>query len=232
MSVAPRSLAVVSRRSEPADSLDYFPTPPWATRALMHRVLGVTQGLAGFRGMSAHEPACGEGHMAVALGEFFGAVEATDIHDYGYGGVADYLGAPLRGPRVDWVVTNPPFNRAAEFLARAMNEARQGVALLLRSVWLHGQDRHVRIFAETPPSIVAPFAERVPMVKGRWDPEASTATDYCWFVWFEGGRQDWRPPATRVVWIAPHQRKLLTLPSDYDRFGAARPAPLLHGVAA
>src|SRR5690606_27106177 len=31
--------AIAARRLEPADSLDYFPTPPWATRALIEVVL-------------------------------------------------------------------------------------------------------------------------------------------------------------------------------------------------
>jgi hypothetical protein len=29
------------------------------------------------------EPACAEGHMARALGEYFAEVEASDVHDYG-----------------------------------------------------------------------------------------------------------------------------------------------------
>ena len=31
--------AVMARRREPPDALDYFPTPPWATRALFRHVL-------------------------------------------------------------------------------------------------------------------------------------------------------------------------------------------------
>lgn len=32
------SPAVAAQRSEPADSLDFFPTPPWATRAFVQHV--------------------------------------------------------------------------------------------------------------------------------------------------------------------------------------------------
>jgi hypothetical protein len=39
------------------------------------------------------------------------------------------------------------------------------------------------LFRDRPPTLYAPFVERVPMVKGRWDPGASTATSYAWFVW-------------------------------------------------
>ena len=33
------STAVMARRVEAPDSLDFFPTPPWATRALVEHVL-------------------------------------------------------------------------------------------------------------------------------------------------------------------------------------------------
>jgi hypothetical protein len=41
---------------------------------------------------------------------------------------------------------------------------------------LEGGERYERLFAPMPPTVIAPFAERVPMTKGRWDPE--TATSY------------------------------------------------------
>ena len=55
------SHAVMAQRSEPRDSLDDFPTPPWATRALCEKLIGARHDLAG---MSVWEPACGQGYMA------------------------------------------------------------------------------------------------------------------------------------------------------------------------
>ncbi|MCA0423575.1 MAG: SAM-dependent DNA methyltransferase, partial [Proteobacteria bacterium] len=224
------SLAVASRRSEPPDSLDYFPTPPWATRALFECVTGT-----GWPMRALYEPACGEGHMASVLAEYLkdvpqGRVIASDVHDYGFGAVQDFLTAPPVG--ADWIITNPPFNKAEEFLLKALDEARHGVALLLRSVWLHGTGRHDRVFRAHPPATVAPFCERVPMVKGRWDPAASTATDYCWFVW-RRRESGWTVPlGPSITWIPPGQRKRLTRHDDAFRFGAMTPAPLLDGGAA
>jgi hypothetical protein len=37
--------AVMAQRREPPDALDYFPTPPWATRALFRHVLPPTASL-------------------------------------------------------------------------------------------------------------------------------------------------------------------------------------------
>jgi hypothetical protein len=61
--------SIMSSRVEPDDSLDYFPTPPFATRALLELVLQASQDA--LRNASAREPACGEGHIAEVLTEYF-----------------------------------------------------------------------------------------------------------------------------------------------------------------
>ncbi len=68
------SHAVMAQRSDARDSLDDFPTPPWATRALIEHVIG-KQGL---RAQTYLEAACGRGHMAKALAEYLGDVDAAD----------------------------------------------------------------------------------------------------------------------------------------------------------
>ena len=187
------NLAVVSRRTEAAESLDDFPTPPWATRALIHHVLGSTElglhrGL--LRQLTCLEPACGRGHMLRALGEHFRDVMPRDIEDYGCGDLLferrDFLRDPPQSGVYDWVITNPPFNQAEEFLFTARSIARAGVALLLRPQFLHGVGRYEHIYRDNPPTAIGVFAERVPMVKGRLDRYAVTMTDYVWLVWQHG----------------------------------------------
>lgn len=213
--------AVMQRRHEPPDSLDFFPTPPWATRALLTHVLWP----AWIQGCTVWEPAAGEGHMAEVLREFFSTVVATDVFDYGRGyRISDFLGDPTSGG-TDWVITNPPFKVALDFALRAMSEARVGVALLVRSAWLEGTGRHDNLFRPHPPALIAQFAERVPMTKGRWDPDASTATSYSWVVWLTIPHWD----GTRFVWIPPGQRVALTKPDDAARFGVRTGAPLIEG---
>lgn len=63
------SHAVMAQRVEPKDSADDFPTPPWATRAPLEHVLRNPGELAT---MTCLEPACGAGHMAKVLNEYFG----------------------------------------------------------------------------------------------------------------------------------------------------------------
>jgi hypothetical protein len=125
------------------------------------------------------------------------------------------LEAPAGG--IDWVITNPPFNLALEFALRGLELAREGVAPLVRSVWLEGAERYRSLFAKHPPAIVAQFVERVPMTKGRWDPDASTATAYSRFVWSKLAPA---PGETRLMLIPPGQRAALTNPGDRGRFAA------------
>ena len=99
-----RSHAVMAQRTEAKDSPDDFPTPPWATRALIEHVLGDKDAL---RSQTCLEPACGAGHMARVLEEYFGRVRSSDAYDNGYGQVRDFLAHPVEWNSVDWVITNP-----------------------------------------------------------------------------------------------------------------------------
>jgi hypothetical protein len=165
---------------------------------------------------TAWEPACGEGHMAEVVAEFAsGQVVASDIFDYGYGQApVDFVNDdPLARP--EWVITNPPFNLACEFTLRALDLASDGVAMLARTTWIEGKGRYEKLFRDRPPTLYAPFVERVPMVKGRWDPAASTATSYAWFIWRKGASG-----SSRVLWIPPGCRLELARPDDAGRFAA------------
>ena len=109
------SHAVMAQRHEGKDSLDDFPTPPWATRALIRHVIepgGFTDQL------SVLEPACGAGHMAKVLNEYFGAVEASNIHPHGYGKIKDF--------------TKKSFdNKIMVPFSRALNPSEQKINIVL-----------------------------------------------------------------------------------------------------
>jgi hypothetical protein len=194
------SHAVMAQRTEPNDSPDDFPTPPWATRALIEHILGNKQQ---FKTLSCLEPACGAGHMARVLKEYFAEVRCADAYQYGYAPVRDFLTYPYEANAVDWVITNPPFRLAEEFVLRALTVARHGVAILARTVFLESVGRYNRIFLSHPPTKFAQFVERVPMVKGRLDGKATTATGYAWLVWDK--RQTSAP---QLVWVPPCRKKL------------------------
>jgi hypothetical protein len=201
------SHAVMAQRVEAADSADDFPTPPWATRALVEHVLGNKKALAG---QTCLEPACGAGHMAKVLHEYFREVHASDAYDYGYSIKRDFITHPFETNSVDWVITNPPFRLGEEFVLKALTIARQGVAILARTVFLESVGRYNRIFQEQPPTKFAQFTERVPMVKGRLDIKATTATGYAWLVWEKSENQ-----MPRLMWVPPC-RKELEREGDYS----------------
>jgi hypothetical protein len=187
------SHAVMAQRAEPHDSLDDFPTPPWAVRAFC-------EVLSPHPAATVWEPAANRGFMVKGLRDFFAEVYASDVQDYGAGfPVHDFLmpGPPLF--HADWVITNPPFRLAAEFVERGLRVARCGVAVIVRSVWAEGAGRYERLFRDNPPAWIMQHVERVPMVRGRYDPKASTATGYSWFVW----HRDAKGRAPEFRWIPP-----------------------------
>jgi hypothetical protein len=208
------SHAVMAQRIEPNDSLDFFPTPPWATRALCAHVAPIA-------GHLAWDPACGEGAMESPLCDYALAVAMSDVHDYGKGyRVHDFL-MPFMPDGIgcaEWIVTNPPFRLGEQFIRRGLEIATHGVAMLVRTSFVESVGRYNNLFKETPPAIVAQFCERVPMVKGRLDRKASTATSYCWLVWSRLRKHQ----HTVFQWIPPC-RAQLERDSDY---------PILERVAA
>lgn len=131
-----RSSAVMAQRVEPHDSLDDFPTPPWAVRAMLEQVFGDY----GAEHLTCWEPAANRGYMVRPLQERFRAVFGSDVHDYGAGfGVRD-------------------------------------------------------------------------LVRGQYDPKASSATSYAWFVW---RRTPTTGKQTIVRWIPPGTRARLEREEDY-----------------
>ena len=232
-----RSSAVMQQRIEARDSLDDFPTPPWATRAICEFLTSLGFDLAM---MDCREPCANRGHMVKPLREVFGHVMASDVFDYGAGfPVRDYLfGADGSLDRTDWTFLNPPFRLAQEFIERALRLSRVGVAVIARSAFSEGQDRALELFVPMPPSYELQFSERVAMLKGRLirsgagDPfaekpgtKASTATSYSAFIWL---KRDAVPADTRKRWIAPCRLRL-ERDGDYPDYEAPATATELVG---
>jgi hypothetical protein len=214
--------SVMGSRWEPDDSLDWFATPPWPTRALMELVLpqiGVLWEREPGLG-KIWEPACGDGIMSEVLAEYSDHVFGSDIHDYCGNNIRDFLNVDALPGEFDWIITNPPFSgptdRALEFTLRALKLADTGVAMFVRSQWaVEGQERYERLFLPHPPTLCAFFTERVNLCKGAWNPKGGTATAYCWLVWIKG--REPQPP----YWIPPGCRTALHRPDDIARFASS-----------
>jgi hypothetical protein len=222
------------RRYRAAENLDYFPTPPWATRAACE-FLEARIGPLGR--LSVWEPACGEMHMAKPLSEYFAHVRASDVFRYRpEHELADFLtaAAPIEArDSADWVFSNPPFKLAEQFIEAGLKVARRGVAMLVRSAFIEGQSRFETLYSSMHPSFALQFCERVCMLEGRLiraneiDPfsgdgnRASSATAYCWLIWIKGMPAD----DCRLCWIPPCRLKL-ERPGDYPEYASqALPPP-------
>lgn len=216
-------VVMASRQPTAPDDPDFFPTPPWGARAGGELIKRLDP-----RAGICWEPACGAGHMAHGLDDYFRLVCRTDKYAYDGNWLHDFLGdvpAPVADP--EWIVTNPPFAELEAFVRRAWSLSTRGVALLMRAAALESVGRHSLLYRDCPLTVFAPFSERLPMAKGRWEPDGSTAAFYAWFVWLKpslrphrfmariGG--EWFPA---TVPIPPGTEARLTHPDDARLFGA------------
>jgi DUF3102 family protein len=207
-------LAIAHPRQPDDDPREFFPTPLWATRALFEHVLPHLGKRGQWKFQKAWEPACGEGHMAEVLKEYFPDVFVSDKYPYDYPArECDFI-TDGKDIGADWVITNPPFRPSTDFVLKALSVAHHGVAMFVRLTWLESAGRFERIFTPHPPTLISIFSERVPLHKGRWESDGVTMTAYVWLVWIKGAEP--RAP----FWIPPICRKTLTRPDDAKRFGA------------
>lgn len=237
MSIRLASSAVTNQRKQAADSLDYFPTPPFAARALMAELIIPLAGSTSQ--MTALDPACGELHLVHGLMDYFLRVPFSDVYDWGENPpIRDFTfesRASLEADRrrvPEWIITNPPFNLLEEFVLKALEIATVGVAMFVRINALPGQGRYNRIYSDLPPTVVGIFTERVALIEKAWDPEASSATDYVWIVWIKGDAP--RPIFFFPPGMAAKYTRLSDLrfakPGEAARRAAARKAAAKEGA--
>lgn len=181
MNVPRSAMNVMAHRVTPVGGPNLFLTQPWAARAGAEIIRRLDPSAR-----SAWECACGPGTMVHGLTGAFERVAASDLYLYDGNRIHDFLGAsPPPFGDVDWIISNPPFDEIMAFIRRAYALARRGVAMLLRLGCLDGIGRHGLLYGDCPLTVIAPFSERVCMVKGRYDPDGSTAAQYAWFIWLK-----------------------------------------------
>lgn len=161
-----------AKRRADLDGPDFYPTPKWATVALMDNER--------FDG-GVWESACGDGAMAEVIADAGNQVISSDLYDRGFGEVGhDFITTDRRHPNI---ITNPPFNSAEGFVARGLLAADRKFALLLRLAFLEGAHRANTIFHRSPPARVWVFSERITFYMKGAQVAGSGTTAYAWFVW-------------------------------------------------
>lgn len=125
------------------------------------------------------EPACGQGHMVRAIQAMGYPVIGTDIQMGD-----DFLTCVPRA--CDWIITNPPFNLAEQFVRRC-DELHRPFALLLKSQFWHAAKRY-ELFQTIPPAWILPLTWR-PDFTGK----GQAMMDMSWVVWNGNGNTRYRP---------------------------------------
>lgn len=176
-----------TKRFADLDGPDFFPTPAWATHALIDN--------EAFKG-EIWESACGNGAMSAVLESAAKRVYSSDLYDRGFGECGiDFLSAARTS---DNIVTNPPYNAAEGFVRSGVRLAKKKFALLLRLAFLEGANRANTIFQETPPSRVWVFSERITFYPAGAVQQGSGTTAYAWFVWDKEAGS-----GTELKWLKP-----------------------------
>jgi hypothetical protein len=178
---------------------DYYPTPEWCVKAIASKISWCEIYTVG-------EPCSGDGAIlrAIPKKQFF----TTEISEG-----KDYFKYPL--PKVDLIITNPPYNLAELFLRQSLKEARC-VVYLLRINFLGSAKRkvffdkyrptHLYVLSERPSFVdVCAGFERPVKKKGcgaAYQKSAAVkvchdcggrvkagtdATEYAWFAWDSDG---------------------------------------------
>ncbi len=186
-----------TKRIADLEGPDFFPTPDWATHALIDH--------EDFSGL-IWEPACGDGAMAEILKTTGNEVLATDLfdRDYGQSGI-NFL---EEDRHVDHIVTNPPFHSAQDFVSAGLRQTRGKLALLLRLAFLESANRYHEIFAPLPPARVWVFSERITFYPKDAERKGSGTTAYAWFVWDKAVQNDTKKPDETILkWLPPGYKK-------------------------
>jgi hypothetical protein len=175
------------KRFADLDGPDFFPTPAWATYALIDN-----ERLHG----DVWECACGGGAMSRVLETTSQTVHSSDLYQRGYGETGHDFTSTRR--KSDNIITNPPYNCAEAFVKKGVSQSKRKFALLLRLAFLEGANRANTIFGKIPPSRVWVFSERITFYPAGAERKGSGTTAYAWFVWDKDA-----PSGTELKWFKP-----------------------------
>lgn len=154
---------------------DFYPTPAWATEELIRRV-GIYGGIL--------ECCAGDGAMANVLETMSGVkVWRNDVIDT-MPRLTHQFDATRRDRwdsldmRCDWIITNPPFNQAAQIVPLAYENAAIGIAMLLRLSYLEPVEDRGEWLNQYPPTQLIVL----PRISFTGDSKTDSVT-CAWMVW-------------------------------------------------
>ena len=141
------------------------------------------------------EPCIGQGHIAKVLQKHGNVViRGIDIKDRNSGfitKITDFLTYEGYDSVFDYVITNPPYSLAEDFIRKSMKVVKDNgqVIMFLKLQFLEGAGRE-KLFSEYPPKYIYVCRKRAqplrmgseidPATGKKW---ASSTICFAWFVW-------------------------------------------------
>lgn len=165
---------LANRSAVDRNKTDFYATPPEVTDALLY-FLHCKELLK--RDHVIWEPACGNRAMVNVMLRRGYTVIPTDLYYQNPNEPGlDFLTA---NNKCDWIITNPPFSQATEFIQHAL-ELGKPCAFLLKSQFWHAKSR-LQLFRNHPPSYVLPLTWRPDFLYGT--KSGSPTMEVLWTVW-------------------------------------------------
>lgn len=168
---------------------DLYETPEWVTEALLPHISDRVSA-------PIWEPAAASGKMVRAL-EKISPVFASDVAPgSSFVERQDFLEATKASFDFDYIVTNPPYELATEFIIKALALVNPNglVAMLLRTDFDHAKTR-APLFGGCPR-----FAKKLVLTKRiKWfeDSNGQPSFNHAWFIW------DWRHKGPPTIAYGP-----------------------------
>jgi hypothetical protein len=135
------------------------------------------------------ECACGEGHLSKRMSDKWGKqVYSTDLVNRGFGNdFFDFLTCDRKFEGD--IITNPPYNKAKEFVEKAIELTNNKVAMFLKLTFLEGQGRY-NFFKKYPPVRIWVYSFRQSVARNGEEEmfNKSSAVCYAWFIWEKGNK--------------------------------------------
>mgnify|MGYP003291265784 CR=1 FL=1 len=179
-----KTLGASNHTDKERQSEDYYATDSSAIDKLLSTGIKLSNRLL--------EPACGEGHLSKVLENRGYQVFSSDLVDRGFGKVQDFLNYENQNQLSVDILTNPPYNKAQEFVEKALDVIQDGyyVVMFLKIQFLEGKERR-KLFDKYPPKyIYVNSARQICYLNGDMSKKMSSATCYCWYIWEKGYNGD------------------------------------------
>ena len=164
--------AIVGANQGTRKDYDFYPTPPEVTYTLL-------EALELPKEYVIWEPAAGDGAMMEVVHNAGYKVIAQDL---AWAAGEDFLHPDTKHEH-DFILTNPPWSLAEEFIVAGCEKMHRGMALLLKATFWNTKG-HLALFKKYKPRLVMPLTWRPAFVPERGK---SPMLDVLWTVWAREG---------------------------------------------